>query len=70
MMTKEDQTKEIIQTWLDQQGHDRCWYYPDLFMQLVNLYGLTPSKLPSLPPKSEFEEGCRRYQEQEFNIHK
>lgn len=33
-------TKKIIQEWLDKQGHDRCWYYPDLFMKLavIKLY--------------------------------
>lgn len=60
------QTRKIVQSWLDQQGHDRCWYYPDLFRSLVKLLGLSATKAPKLPPRREFEEGCKRYQSEEF----
>lgn len=60
-------TKEILQFWVDQQGHNRCWYYPELFKQLVDLYGIELTVNPSLPPRHEFEEGCRRYQSEEFD---
>ena len=62
-----EQAKKIIQQWLDQQGHNRCWYYPDVFNKLATLFKLSPKKDPELPPRKEFEEGCRKYQEEEFS---
>lgn len=58
--------RKTIQEWADLQGHDRCWYYPDLFQKLVKAFGVTASKSPQLPPRKEFEEGCKRYQEEEY----
>ncbi|OGJ54121.1 hypothetical protein A3D11_03145 [Candidatus Peribacteria bacterium RIFCSPHIGHO2_02_FULL_49_16] len=60
------ESKEIIQEYVDQQGHNRCWYYPDLFRSLVKLFEVDASKEPALPPLEEFKEGCRRYQQEEF----
>lgn len=60
------QAKKVMQTWVDQQGHDRCWYYPELFLQLVEIFEMTPTRSPCLPARSEFEEGCRRYQDEEY----
>lgn len=60
------QARQIVQTWIDQQGHDRCWYYPDLFRRLASLFGLPATKEPRLPPRNEFEAGCRRYQDEEY----
>ena len=63
---KLEQTKAIIQEWLDKQGHDRCWYYPDLFRKLADLFEIELSVDPSLPPLEEFKKGCARYQEEEY----
>ena len=41
--------KEILQTWLNQQGHDRCWYYPEVFKKLIEIFEITPTKEPLLP---------------------
>lgn len=58
--------RRITQAWLDKQGHDRCWYYPDLFREIAKTLGLKPSKLPALPSLPQFQEGCRRYQREEY----
>ncbi len=63
---KLQEAKQILQQWVDKQSHERCWYYPDLFNQLVILFGIKPSKEPSLPPLKEFKMGCERYQEEEY----
>lgn len=55
-----------MQAWTDKQNHERCWYYPDLFRQLVAVFGVKSVKAPQLPPRAEFEAGCRRYQDEEF----
>jgi hypothetical protein len=62
------QVRATIQSWLDQQGHNRCWYYPELFRQLVQILQLTMTVEPSLPPRCEFEGGCRRYQDEEYGL--
>ncbi|QQG40066.1 MAG: hypothetical protein HYS81_01500 [Candidatus Aenigmatarchaeota archaeon] len=61
-----DKAKRIIQEWTDKQGHERCWYYPDLFNRLAVLFSVKPTKNPSLPTLEEFREGCRRYQQEEY----
>lgn len=63
---KLNHAKQALQKWIDAQGHDRCWYYPDIFRELVELFDLKPTVLPELPPRAEFEQGCRRYQEEEY----
>lgn len=61
-----DQAKAVIQEWVDKQGHDRCWYYPELFRRLVDLFGIKPTVEPCLPPRGEFKGGCKLYQIEEF----
>ncbi len=63
-----EEAKQIIQQWVDKQSHDRSWYYPDLFNQLVILFDIKSSKEPSLPPLVEFKRGCERYQQEEYKL--
>ena len=67
---KYSQAREVLQRWVDNQSHDRCWYYPDLFRELAAILEVSPTKEPSLPPLEEFKEGCRRYQQEEFELEK
>lgn len=61
-----DSLRQTVKAWLDKQGHDRCWYYPDLFRELAKALGLNPTKQPALPSIAEFQDGCRRYQQEEY----
>lgn len=61
-----DLAREVTQKWVDKQGHDRCWYYPELFKRLVNIFQIRPTKNPDLPSRPEFEAGCRRFQDEEY----
>ena len=65
---KVQKAKDVLQEWVDKQGHDRCWYYPDLFRQLADILKVKPSKEPALPPLDEFKKGCERYQREEYKI--
>ena len=58
--------KATVQSWLDKQGHERCWYYPELFNQLASALGLKAAVAPGLPSHTEFVEGCKRYQAEEY----
>lgn len=59
------EAKKLIEDWVSKQGHDRCWYYPDIFNKLATLFGV---KVPErgLPSLEEFKEGCKKYQAAEF----
>jgi len=63
---KYSDAKSVIQEWTDKQGHDRCWYYPELFRKLVDIFEIRQSKKSALPPLEEFERGCERYQREEY----
>ena len=65
---KLDKAKRVIQDWADKQGHDRCWYYPELFRELVEIFEIKLSKNPSLPPLDEFKKVCEKYQKEEYKI--
>lgn len=52
---------ELLTDWESKQSHDACWYYPEVFNDLQKLFGITPSE-KELPPKEEFERGCKAYQ--------
>lgn len=60
------EAKKIIQEWVDKQGHDRCWYYPDLFRRLALIFDVKASENPKLPPLDEFKKGCEKYQREEY----
>jgi hypothetical protein len=62
-----DQARALLQGWVDKQAHDRCWYYPDIFRELAALLGVKATVPEGLPPRTEFEAGCRRYQDEEYN---
>ncbi|MBI4175659.1 MAG: hypothetical protein HY518_00500 [Candidatus Aenigmarchaeota archaeon] len=63
---KYNEARRIILEWTDKQGHDRCWYYPELYKELAKVLDVTPSADPSLPPLGEFRRGCERYQQEEY----
>ena len=66
MCEKCESARAILSGWADKQGHDRCWYYPDLFRELCRALGVPEPAGSGLPPLAEFEEGCRRYQGEEY----
>lgn len=55
----------ILEMWTSRQSHDRCWYYPDVFRQLCNIFDVAAPP-QHLPPRPEFEEGCRRFQREQY----
>lgn len=57
----------VLQSWLDKQGEDRCWFFPEIFMKLCNILELRPTVLPCLPERSSFEKGCKRYQDEQYD---
>lgn len=63
---KLDLIRKEVSGWSSKQGHDRCWYYPDIFRRIADILEI---EIPEaqLPPREEFEAGCRRYQREEYD---
>lgn len=55
----------LVNDWLGKQGHDACWYYPDVFRQIASVLGIEAPPV-GLPPRCEFESGCKRYQDEVY----
>lgn len=52
---------------MGKQGHDSCWFYPDIFRQIA-LIVEAEIKTQNLPPLEEFKVGCCRYQKEIYGI--
>ena len=63
---KLNKIKREVEEWVNKQGHDRCWFYPEIFIRIKNILEIRDCPNPSLPPLEEFEKGCKRYQLEEF----
>jgi hypothetical protein len=63
---KVQKARAVLQEWVGKQGHERCWYYPDLFGQLAEILEVPLPPDPSLSPLEEFRRGCERYQREEY----
>ena len=59
--------KQILQEAIEKEGQERCWYHPDLFQRLIDLLEIKNTKPMSLPPRKEFERGCKKYQEEQYS---
>ncbi|MBI2452270.1 hypothetical protein HYV50_04320 [Candidatus Pacearchaeota archaeon] len=59
---KYQEARKALQEWLDKQGHNMCWYYPEIFRELSKILEVTPSRKPDLPPREEFRPNCERYE--------
>ena len=63
---KLNKIKDLISEWDAKTGHDRCWYFPDLFRKIAEIVEVKLTNHSELPLREEFEEGCRKYQEEEY----
>lgn len=55
-----------LMEWINKQGHERCWYYPEIFRKLCGVLGVTITKPMNLPPRPEFGKGCDRYEREVY----
>ena len=65
-MDKLEKIRQVILDWDGKTGHDRCWYYPELFNKIADILEIQLTSQPVLPSREEFEAGCKRYQDEEF----
>ena len=65
---KYNEARQVIQEWIDKQGHDKCWYYPDLFRRLIDVFEIKQTMEQLLPPREEFlNVGCKRYEKEIYD---
>ncbi len=60
------EARKLLEEWAGKQGHDRCWYYPEIFRKIATILGANLDAVGELPPRAEFEEGCRKYQDEVY----
>lgn len=60
------QVRGSIERFMNAQGHDRCWWYPEILGGLAKLLGIKQTVPSELPPRCEFEEGCRRFTREQY----
>jgi hypothetical protein len=63
---KIEMARAALQEWADKQGHERCWYYPEIFRQLCEILGVVVTQPMNLPPRPEFGKGCDRYEKEVY----
>jgi hypothetical protein len=66
-IVKLDRVTTLINDWVNKQGEENCWWFPELLEQLAAILEI-PLKAPSLPPIEKFREGCRRYTNEQYEI--
>lgn len=47
-----------------QQDHDNCHWYPEIFEELMGVFGIEYPQDRKLPPRAEFRAGCQRYEDE------
>ncbi len=57
---------DIVQGYVDRQGHDRCWYLPELFDALAKELDISARHPAELPSIEEFCRGCAKYQATQY----
>jgi|GEM_PF-2840669 len=55
-----------VQNWANQQGEDRCHYYPELFRALALMLNVTPRVDLMKVPREQFRAGCVRFEGEHY----
>lgn len=66
-MKKKRKIRKLIQKWVNKQGHDACWYYPDIFEEIMSVLKMKKIK-KKLPTIEKFDKGCKQYQKEIFKM--
>lgn len=65
MNDREAQAKRALLDYIHKQGHDACWYYPDIFNELCIIFDI-PIPKRILPPRAEFKFGCEKFRDEMY----
>ena len=68
-ITAVHEARHALRRWAEHQGHDRCWWHPDILCVLATILGVSIPE-PRLPPREEFRTACARYETAQYEQHK
>lgn len=62
--------RDAVERWAGQQGHNQCWFYPDIFKEIAVIVDARLNAESNLPSLEEFlgRRGCRKYAMEVFGI--
>lgn len=55
------EARRLLDQVLNAQGHDQCWWHPELVQRLAQLFEVRHSCTLRLPPIDEFHRECRKF---------
>lgn len=58
-----DNLKQAVQAWINKQGHNACWFYPEIFGYIAGTLGLSYPDM-HMPSEQDFQDGCKRFTKQ------
>lgn len=60
--------RQVLTGWAGKQGHERCWWHPEILEELCGILGVDVGHTtPLLPSRDEFELGCKRFQDGQYS---
>lgn len=57
--------ERLVRDWRDKQGHQACWYYPEIFREICKVLGVECHLVPSMSREC-FRAGCERYMDEVY----
>ena len=63
-----DQARVILQECANRQGHNKCWWNPEVLQSLMTLFDIQSTVEPCLPPKEEFNQQCGVYADKLYGV--
>lgn len=62
------EVKNVIREWDEKRGHERCWYFPELFKKIADIVGVELMNGPYVPTPEQAARGCERYWKEQFAL--
>lgn len=60
-----EMARSLLENWANKQGHERCWWHPDILTALANALDVKIPP-PILPLQAEFSKGCDIYKAEQY----
>lgn len=60
------QIETLVREWIERQGHEKCWYYPETLRAIAEVLDIKYAD-PTMVSEEEFRRGCARYQEEIYH---
>jgi|SRR5690606_24869251 len=54
--------KTLIQEWDNKRGHDKCWYYPEIFEDIAKVVNVPLINNQPCVPRTDFRNNCQIFE--------